>query len=260
MIGVSEVRQDHGVEWYEEGQMHQNGYCLIVVTYGKCVYWVNHEKMIMEKGDLLLLSSSVPFYGKSIPTVFHTKYKIKFQAQEEALKLTILQQPELLKHKLGCYDVVVERLKGMLHQWMERPSYYELMATALFTEVLVQISQELDRGIIPTEKHRCAERMKHYIQQNYREKVTKEELGDAIQKTPNYAAALFRQVTGQTISEYVHHQRIKTALYLLTESRLTIIEIAEYLGYSDVSYFYRIFKRITGHSPSDYFHERSPLV
>ncbi|MBJ6360944.1 helix-turn-helix transcriptional regulator [Paenibacillus sp. GCM10012307] len=260
MIEVSEVRQDHGVEWYEEGQLQQQGYCLVIVTYGKCVYWVNHEKLIMEKGDLLLLAEGVPFYGKSIPTVFHTKYKIKFQAREDAMKLSILQQPELFKHRMGCYDIVLERLKELLHQWKEKPSYYEMMSAALFTEVLIQISQELDRGMISTEKHRCAERMKYYIQQNYRDRVTKEELGNAIQRTPNYAAALFRQVTGQTISEYVHHHRIKTALYLLTESMLTISEIAEYVGYSDVSYFYRIFKRITGHSPSDYVHERSPIV
>jgi AraC family transcriptional regulator of arabinose operon len=53
---------------------------------------------------------------------------------------------------------------------------------------------------------------------------------------------------------------MKTAVYMLTESQLMISEIADYLGYNDVSYFYRIFKRSTGSSPSDFLHERSSTV
>lgn len=104
------------------------------------------------------------------------------------------------------------------------------------------------------------ERMKRYIERHYRERVTKEELGDEINKTPNYAAALFKSMTNQTISQYVHDQRMKRAVYLLTESQLSIQEIAEFLGYRDLSYFYRIFKRITGSPPSDLLHERPPIA
>jgi len=59
-------------------------------------------------------------------------------------------------------------------------------------------------------------------------------------------------VTGQTISEYVHSIRIKTAIGLLQESELTLEEISEFLGYSDVSYFHKVFRRMTGKKPSEY--------
>lgn len=263
MLSIAEAREDHGVEWYEEGgeeEAEAASSRLVLLTYGKCVYWVNNRKHIMEKGELLLLPAGLAFYGKSIPTVFHTKLSIRFIPGMTSGQLSLLQRSEPLRLRLGCYDKVLERLRELLAQWQEKPSYYELMAGALLAEALVMVSQELDRGPITSSKHRCAERMKHYIQQHYRDKVTKEQLGDAIQRTPNYAAALFREVTGQTISEYTHSQRIKTAIYLLTESQLTVNEISEYVGYSDVSYFYRIFRRLTGVSPSDYFHERSPIM
>lgn len=82
--------------------------------------------------------------------------------------------------------------------------------------------------------------------------MTKETLADVVGRSPNYAATIFRQVTGQTISDYTHGVRVKTAMYMLEESLLTVEDIADFLGYSDVSYFTRTFKRIAGMPPSAY--------
>lgn len=260
MIAISDVHQDNGADWYEEGDRGNLSFHLSLVTYGKCVYWVNEEKVILEKGDLLLIPDHVSYYGKSIPTVVHTKYVVNFRKNTVERGLPLLQLKEPYKQRLGCFEVVQERLRGIVAQYKERPAYYELMAEALLMEALVYLNQEKDRGMISSEKHRRVDSMKQYISTHYREKVTKEELGDVISTTPNYAAALFKSVTNQTISEYVHNQRMKTAIYMLTESQLMISEIADYLGYNDVSYFYRIFKRSTGSSPSDFLHERSSTV
>ncbi|MGO4371343.1 helix-turn-helix domain-containing protein, partial [Paenibacillus sp. MCAF20] len=74
--------------------------------------------------------------------------------------------------------------------------------------------------------------------------------------TPNYAATLFSKMTGQTISEYVHSVRIRTAIYMLNESLLTVSEVAAYLGYNDVSYFHKLFKKTTGSTPAQFAHNR----
>jgi AraC family transcriptional activator of pobA len=260
MIAISDVHQDNGADWYEEGAGCVLAFHLALVTYGKCVYWVNEEKIILEKGDLMLIPGHVPYYGKSIPTVVHTKYVVNFHTLAAECVLPLLRLQEPFKQKLGCFEVILERLRGILTQYKEKPAYYELMAEALLMEALIFLNQEKDRSVISSEKHRRVESMKQYIASHYRERVTKEELGDVISTTPNYAATLFKGVTSQTISEYVHNQRMKTAVYMLTESQLTISEIADYLGYNDVSYFYRIFKRSTGRSPSDFLHERSSTV
>ncbi|MFB5269581.1 helix-turn-helix domain-containing protein [Paenibacillus enshidis] len=260
MITVADVQHHQGMDWYTESTSCPDSYTLCLVTYGKCVYWVEGQKTIVDKGSMLLIPPRLGFYGKSIPTLFHSKYVIIFRkscAEEEGLPL--LDRTKIVKLKLGCYELVRERLRSILHQWEDKPSYYKHMTNALLTEALIYINQEWDRGMIADEKHRHVERMKDYIQAHYREKVTKEELGEVIQRTPNYAATLFRSVTNQTISEYVHSRRMKTAMYMLTESRLTVQEVSEYLGYRDATYFHRIFKKMTGASPSDFLHERSRI-
>lgn len=259
MATLTGVKQISGVDWYETAGDENKSWRLSLVTYGKCVYWVNGDKQIMEKGELLLIPAGVPYYGKSIPTLTHTQVVIEWSEEAEA-GLSVIDREEAVKHKPGCYELIQERLKIIQQQWQERPSYYVKMIEALLTEVLIYISRELDRGKIAPDKHLHVERMKSYIDRHYREKITKEELGDAVGITPNYAAALFKSVTGQTISQYVHAQRMKRAAYLLTESQLTIQEIATFLGYQDISYFYRVYKRITGSAPSDLLHERPRTV
>lgn len=259
MVTPIEVRQIGGADWYEEAEDVKTAWRLSLVTYGKCVYWVNGDKQIMEKGELLLIPAGVSYYGKSIPTVTHTQIVVQW-AEGASLGLSVLEREDPLKHKLGCYELIHERLNLIHHQWQERPSYYGTMIEALLTEVLIYISRELDRGVIPSGQHLHAERMKSYIERHYREKITKEDLGDAIGKTPNYAASLFKRVTGQTISQYVHAQRMKRAAYLLTESQLTVQEIAVFLGYQDLSYFYRVYKRATGSAPSDLLQDRPRTV
>jgi len=254
-----DVRQIRGADWYEEADLTKRAWRLSLVTYGTCVYWMHGDKQIMKKGELLLIPAGVPFYAKSIPTVTHTQLVVEW-TEDAPQTLSVLGREEVLKHKPGCYELLLERMNWIHQQWQERPSYYAMMIEALLTEVLIYISRELDKGVIPLEKHLHAERMKSYIERHYREKITKEELGDVIGKTPNYAATLFKRVTGQTISQYVHAQRMKRAAYLLTESQLTVQEIVVFLGYQDLSYFYRVYKRITGSAPSDLLHERPRTV
>ncbi len=272
---VHNVRQDHHMDWYEEQLLPWGHYMLSLCTYGNCVYWVNGQKYIMEKGELLLVPPQCSYYGKSVPTRVHTKQTVDF-AQGEALNnseaetktpdadslmtLSLLRCKQPIHMKPGCYERIHDMLKQLAIQWEERPAYYELMAQSLLVQLLVELNREYDRGIISDDRHRLVEQMKRHIQQNYSSRIGKEQLAEVIQRTPNYAATLFKTITGQTISEYTHHERMKRAVYMLTESHLTVAEIAEFLGYQEVSYFYRIFKKTMGVPPTGLMQDRPPLL
>ncbi|MFW6059612.1 MAG: helix-turn-helix domain-containing protein [Phycisphaeraceae bacterium] len=70
--------------------------------------------------------------------------------------------------------------------------------------------------------------------------------------SPDHFARVFRQVLGQSPQAYIVQQRILRARQLLTESSLTITQIADALGYESVYFFSRQFKEKTGVSPSAY--------
>ncbi|MDF2723910.1 MAG: transcriptional regulator, AraC family [Paenibacillus sp.] len=259
MLLVKEARLDRGDRWYESETSSKDG-MLVAVSYGRCVYWLGagQEKIVVEKGELLLIPGGTPYYGKGVPTNIHEKYVIRFAAPSasQGIELPVLGSTRWVKAKAGAFELLLEKVKLMHDELQERLPYSEARAGALLLELLVLWNRELDRGPVASEVTRSVERMKMYIRDHYREKVTKEELGEHIRKSPNHAAATFRRVTGQTISDYLHDVRIRTALYMLDDSLLSVNDIAEFVGYADVSYFQRLFKRKTGHPPSHFKQER----
>jgi len=260
MLDVQSIRQDTGVRWYEEHTEGSSAWSLVMVTYGKCLYWIRDEKILLEKGDLLLIPSGVPFYGKSIPSVTHEKYVVTFIREEGTWLrlLPLLTESQVYKRNTGKFELLLQRFRVLQAEWKEKPVFAEVMCGAIVMEVLAHWCREMNRDEWrpSTLKAKHTEQMKAYIQNHYREKVTKEHLGMVIDKSPNYAATVFSDVTGQTIGEFVHALRIKTAVYLLSHSQRTVGDISEYLGYCDPSYFHRVFKRETGLSPVAYVKAR----
>ena len=88
-----------------------------------------------------------------------------------------------------------------------------------------------------------------YIEQNYSEAISLSRLSAHFGLSVSYIARLFRKELGQTPSAYVNVVRVSAASTLLTETDLSVTEIAEKTGFSDVYYFSRVFKKIVGCSP-----------
>ena len=67
-----------------------------------------------------------------------------------------------------------------------------------------------------------------------------------------YFSALFKKETGASLTEYVNLKRVAYAKQLLKSTNLQIQQIAQACGILDFHYFCRIFKKITGKTPSQY--------
>lgn len=70
--------------------------------------------------------------------------------------------------------------------------------------------------------------------------------------SPRSLKRRFKKATGLTLIGYIHELRLKQAKLLLEESSQSLTEIAEAIGYADVSYFRRIFSRELGMTPAEY--------
>ncbi|WP_349945452.1 response regulator [Lacrimispora sp. BS-2] len=93
---------------------------------------------------------------------------------------------------------------------------------------------------------------KHYIEENKGLHIKLEELAKNAGFSYTYFSYLFKKETGKTLTEYIQMVRIETAKKLLVEKERSVSEIAELVGYSDIKFFTKQFKKALGVSPNEY--------
>lgn len=101
------------------------------------------------------------------------------------------------------------------------------------------------------------EEVSEYIRQHYTS-VTIQELVDYFHFQEDYFNRLIKNKTGMTYSAYVQNFRLDKAEQLLLTSSKSIEEIAEAVGYHNKGYFYKIFQKRYGVTPSK-FRKQKPL-
>jgi AraC-like DNA-binding protein len=91
-----------------------------------------------------------------------------------------------------------------------------------------------------------------YIQVHLHENLTVSHLANVVSLHQDYFSRLFLRYVGQRPLRYVHDKRIERAQYLIATTALSYNEIAEKVGFEDLSHFAKIFKKITRLTPGDY--------
>jgi two-component system response regulator YesN len=91
-----------------------------------------------------------------------------------------------------------------------------------------------------------------YIQENFHKNITIKELANNVSLSPSYFLKMFKKNANTTPTEYIISIRLSNAKQLLTESNLTVAQIAELCGFNDASYFSYYFRRRFGMKPSEY--------
>jgi two-component system response regulator YesN len=96
-----------------------------------------------------------------------------------------------------------------------------------------------------------------YIVQHCTEDITLERVAREFQISTGYASRLIAKATGKGFVQHVCEQRIEAAKRCLSDPRMRIKEIVYACGFSEYSYFRKIFKKYTGCSPQQF---RTQLV
>lgn len=93
---------------------------------------------------------------------------------------------------------------------------------------------------------------KGYIDEHFRETITRESLSEALHFSAGHLAKSFKKEIGISLGSYIIEKRMEQARSLLREGRLPVTEVALSVGYDNFSYFSRLFKSKTGMSPKEY--------
>lgn len=102
-------------------------------------------------------------------------------------------------------------------------------------------------------------RAKAYIHEHLTDKLYLAEVAKVVNLNTFYFCKFFRKITGQSFTDYVSQLRIEKAKALLQRGGVSVTEVAYASGFNSLTHFNRIFKKLTGVSPS-IFRARQPKV
>lgn len=91
-----------------------------------------------------------------------------------------------------------------------------------------------------------------YLEANYAKQVALPEVAAHVGLSAEYLSRLFKEETGVKFVVYLNNLRLKHALHLLESTNRKVYEVAEAVGYSNLSYFSTVFKKNFGLNPFDY--------
>ncbi len=137
-------------------------------------------------------------------------------------------------------------LTGALHL---KPfaSALELNRWAFGTLALIQEDSDLK---LQNGRTQLVKKIREYIDDHLSEGISLQDLAEHIYLHPSYAAKIYRQETGESVTDYLFRIRMERAVYLLNHSNEKVQDIAAELGYLNTAYFIKVFKehfRLTPH-------------
>ena len=195
------------------------------------------------------------FLAGHFKSVFETKYLNPVIQNKDIDMLCIRGETEAQRKLLG-------KLRS-LSQLQSQPDV-EFQTRGLIGEIwlfLLSVIQEADRSV-----YRSAAKnqdriltMMSFIQENYVEKLTLEQIADAASISTRECLRCFRESIRQSPTDYLIEYRVQVAKKLLETTNLSITEIALRCGFNSNSYFTKIFHRSCGKTPNAYRKELQSL-
>ena len=152
--------------------------------------------------------------------------------------------------------LAITSLIGEIHEIASSDSYLKDMEIhEKLSTLLLHIMKESwnDKEIdMTSEKRKDLRLIREYLEQNYNKKIQLDDLAEKYNISKYYMSHIFNEQYGTSITNYVISLRITKAKHYLRFSDMTTTEIANLIGYEDVNYFIRMFKKVENITPGEY--------
>lgn len=164
--------------------------------------------------------------------------------------LPTLITPSLKNYKeiASCIDEADEICK------IYPKAYQFALKSQLFRFFYLLFSTCGDTSHLP-KKRRALDKMKQiikYIECNYMEKITIADIAKETGLSQSHFMKYFKNTMGTSFIDYLNEYRLTMASRLLLSSDSSILDIASEVGFDNLSYFNRLFKKRFGTTPSNY--------
>lgn len=225
---------------------------LYYLEYGHRIHMMEGDLYNMSSGEFILFPPYVMHHSYGEMDVPFKRLLLYFRP-EFVLSKEILNDISTSSgiYRLNAKDSqqVHNIMNQILKEQEEKGQLYEEDMQMLLNHLLIQIARHHSEAGKPEKQNRITNIIR-YIHDHYKENISLEELASLFFISPYYLCREFKRYTNRTIIQYINSIRIIEAQRLIMETNYSITEISSLVGFSNITHFERVFKSVTGISPS----------
>ena len=194
------------------------------------------------------------------------------------INMPILNGLDMIKHTMNDYryEAIIisgysefsyakEAMKYGIQEYILKPVDHQELTQALirlvnkikekkvFNEFINQFSEKINilKFKPDGDTSWVVRKMIEYVSEHYHQKIIMSDLVEVCKQSATSLHQSFKKETGYTFNQFLNLYRVQLIISEIIKDELPINEIAFSHGYSDMKYFYEVFKKITGYSPSE---------
>lgn len=251
--------------WHEEIEV-------IIVLYGSCDYRINLDSFVINKGDILIIDSQslhsltyIPSKNMTWASFVFNINMLKSSNTDGALLKYIApllnhehQLPIILKDNIDCYSKIFDVIEDIIYCYYEKDIAYELELKSLlfkFFSLLYKndlIKKHQSKNNITFNTTNKIKLVLNYINDNYSEDISINTLAELCDYSEYHFMRFFKKHIGLTCIQYINNLRLEKSSILLTSTNNAIMDISLEVGFDNLSYFNKLFKRKYNLTPKEF--------
>lgn len=225
---------------------------IIYLDYGRLVLTIDEKEFHLNPGECIFIPGGAmhSFAGEK-------------GAPFDYLNIMFTGNPPqtLFSKKLTVNRKCLELMEKLKQESIQETAYCKEIMFGMLTELIARFLRQVELSVpgkLPesANRHRyrsdIVNRALKIIADEYSKPLSVKQLGRAAGIGESRLAKLLKIETGENYSSILHRQRITAAKHLISEGTFSMEEIANAVGYQSTSFFFKVFKRLTGMTPKTY--------
>jgi len=269
-INMSELEMNNvRWHWHEESEM-------FTVVSGLVRFCVEKEEVLLREGDSVYINQNILHSirslsntpAKIITTIFHSSFLIGFGSTSIAAKYItpITENPGIQYLLFSQTDDRQTPIATQLHElnriFQEKEFSYELLCKSVLCSMWSNMLKESEEQLKPyTKPKRITNdevRIKQaimYLEEHFCEQITLDDIANSVHISKSECCRCFKRFLNMSPFDFLNKYRIFYATKLLQRkenSDSNIADLAVTVGFSNISYFNKVFRKHVGMTPSEY--------
>ena len=251
--------------WHEEIEV-------IIVLDGSCDYRINLDSFVINKGDILIIDSQslhsltyIPSKNMTWASFVFNINMLKSSNTDGALLKYIApllnhehQLPIILKDNIDCYSKIFDVIEDIIYCYYEKDIAYELELKSLLfkffsllykNDLIKKHQSKNNLTINTTDKIKL---VLNYINDHYSEDISINTLAELCEYSEYHFMRFFKKHIGLTCVQYINNLRLEKSSILLTSTNNAIMDVSLEVGFDNLSYFNKLFKRKYNLTPKEF--------